>query len=51
MTHSGDPVNCHVDTAMNHVLLRWGALDITVKIVFPGTQVVRRVPRSPCLTM
>ncbi|XP_073760660.1 small ribosomal subunit protein uS3-like [Callorhinus ursinus] len=35
MTHCGDPVNDHVDTAVSHVLLRQGVLGIKVKVMLP----------------
>lgn len=35
MVHSEDPVNCDVDTALCHVLLRQIVLDIKMKIMLP----------------
>ncbi|XP_035878045.1 40S ribosomal protein S3-like [Phyllostomus discolor] len=47
MTHSEDPINCPVDTAVHHVLLRWGVLGITVKIVLPWDPSGKMGPKKP----
>uniref|UniRef100_A0A2K5Q4H6 Ribosomal protein S3 C-terminal domain-containing protein n=1 Tax=Cebus imitator TaxID=2715852 RepID=A0A2K5Q4H6_CEBIM len=47
MIHSGDPVNCYVDTAMCHVLLRQGVLGIKVKTMLPWDPTGKTGPKKP----
>ncbi|KAK2107207.1 40S ribosomal protein S3 [Saguinus oedipus] len=46
MSHSGDPVNYYVDTAVRYVLLRQGVLGIKVKIMLPWDPTGKTGPKK-----